>query len=92
VLDDGTQYIYGAGLVSHITSSGSFYYLADGLGSTMAMVDSTGAVVQTYDYDAFGSVRSSTGTQSTEFQFAALNDSSHRADIDAILASVVFLK
>jgi serine/threonine protein kinase len=28
----------------------------------------------------------------TEFQFAALNDTAHRADIDAILASVVFLK
>ncbi|HLF77760.1 MAG TPA: RHS repeat-associated core domain-containing protein [Dehalococcoidia bacterium] len=32
-------------------------------------MDSTGAVVNTYDYDAFGAVRASTGSQANEFKF-----------------------
>jgi RHS repeat-associated protein len=70
VLDDGTQYVYGMGLVSQVTSSGTFYYLADGLGSTVAVVDSSGSTVKSYTYDAFGAVNASTGTQNTEYQFA----------------------
>ncbi|MHB8575135.1 MAG: colicin E5-related ribonuclease, partial [Dehalococcoidia bacterium] len=70
LLDDGTQYVLGIGLVAHVTASGTFYFLTDGLGSTMAEVDSSGTVVQSYTYDAFGAVKSSTGAQSTEFQFA----------------------
>jgi RHS repeat-associated protein len=71
VLDDGTQYVYGSGLVSQVTSSGTFFLLADGLGSTVAVVDGSGNTVNTYTYDAFGAVKSSTGTQSTEYGFAA---------------------
>ncbi|MHB8575189.1 MAG: RHS repeat-associated core domain-containing protein [Dehalococcoidia bacterium] len=70
LLDDGPQYVLGIGLVAHVTSTGTFYFLTDGLGSTLAEVNSSGAVVQSYSYDAFGAVKSSTGTQSTEFQFA----------------------
>jgi uncharacterized protein RhaS with RHS repeats len=45
------------------------YYLSDGLGSTMALTDGDGDIVNTYDYDVFGSVRSSTGSQPNEFRF-----------------------
>lgn len=45
-MDDGTLYVYGAGLVSHITPSATAYYLADGLCSTLALVDVTGSVVR----------------------------------------------
>jgi RHS repeat-associated protein len=70
VLDDGTQYVYGAGLVAQVTSSGTFYFLADGLGSTMAIVDGTGTVVESYGYDAFGQTTSSSGSHASEYRFA----------------------
>ncbi|MCK6563852.1 MAG: hypothetical protein L6Q80_03760 [Dehalococcoidia bacterium] len=54
VLDDGNRYVYGAGLESMVTPTGSYYYLADGLGSTMAIADSTGMVAKSYTYDVYG--------------------------------------
>ncbi len=54
VLDDGNQYVYGAGLESMVTAGGTYYYLADGLGSTMAMVDTSGTVQKSYTYDVYG--------------------------------------
>ena len=50
VLHDGSQYVYGAGLVCH-SGANTDYYLADGLGSTMKTVDASGAVVNGYAYD-----------------------------------------
>ena len=38
ILDDGAQYVYGAGLEAMVASGSRYYYLADGLGSTMAVV------------------------------------------------------
>jgi len=70
VLDDGNQYVYGAGLLSQISAAGTYYYLADGLGSTMKTVDSSGVVVNEYEYDVYGTLRSSSGSQANEFQFA----------------------
>lgn len=70
ILDDGTaQYVYGMGRVERVTASATHYYLTDGSGSTLALVDSSGTVVQSYDYDAWGNVRSSSGTSATEFQY-----------------------
>ena len=66
LLDDGTQYV-GGGL---ITPTGTFYRLVDGLGSTMAVIDATGMVKQTYGYDVCSAVRTSSGTQATSLQFA----------------------
>ena len=31
--DEGARYVYGAGLVSQVTSGESYYYLTDGIGS-----------------------------------------------------------
>lgn len=44
MLDDGNQNIYGAGLEAMKQAGSWHYYLADGLGSTMAVVDGSGAV------------------------------------------------
>jgi RHS repeat-associated protein len=38
------------------TSGSNHYYLTDGLGSVAALTNSTGAVVNTYSYDAFGAI------------------------------------
>ena len=70
VLDDGARYVYGAGLVSQTSGANTYYYLADGLGSTMTTVDATGAVVNGYTYDIYGKKTSSTGSQPNEFDFA----------------------
>ena len=48
VLDDGSQYVYGNGFVSQVSGASTYYYLADGLGSTMATTDASGAVVNGY--------------------------------------------
>jgi RHS repeat-associated protein len=69
VLDDGTQYVYGAGLVEHVTAGGTYWYLNDGSGSTVALVNSSGTVAQSYAYDAYGNVTSSSGSASTEYQY-----------------------
>ena len=70
ILDDGSQYIYGAGLVSHVSGANTYYYLADGLGSTMATTDASGAVVNSYTYDVYGKTTASSGSQANDFQFA----------------------
>ena len=44
-------------------SSATFYYLTDGLGSTMALTDEAGDVDTTWDYDVFGAVRRMSGSQ-----------------------------
>jgi RHS repeat-associated protein len=52
-------YVYGLGLISKITPSNeAYYYHYDGLGSTIAITDSNGSVVNKYAYDAFGKVLS----------------------------------
>jgi RHS repeat-associated protein len=66
----GNRYLYGRDLISVSDSANKkFYYHTDGLGSTTAITGSTGAVVKTYQYDVFGSIRTQTGTQPNEFTF-----------------------
>jgi RHS repeat-associated protein len=71
IIDDGSlAYVYGLGRISQVASDDTtFYHLSDGLASTMALTDASGNVVNTYDYDVFGSVSSQTGSQPNEFQF-----------------------
>jgi RHS repeat-associated protein len=64
VISDGDSYLWGLGLIGRITSGGTRTYAhQDGLGSTRLITDSSGAVVGTTAYDAFGATRSSTGVQ-----------------------------
>jgi RHS repeat-associated protein len=70
VLDDGNQYVYGAGLTSMKQGGNWYYYLADGLGSTMAVVDSSGASQRSYTYDVYGEVTGGSGSLANELGFA----------------------
>jgi RHS repeat-associated protein len=50
-------------------SGENHYYVADGLGSVAALVDETGAVVQTYEYGVFGEITSQTGSLDNPFAY-----------------------
>jgi RHS repeat-associated protein len=53
-----------------VGASETHYYLTDGLGSTLALTDAAGDIVNTYDYDVFGALRAETGSQANDFTFA----------------------
>ena len=71
VLDDGDfRYVYGLGRIAEVDGSdNAYYYLPDGLGSTMALTDDSGTVENTYAYDPFGALTSSSGSQANAFTF-----------------------
>jgi RHS repeat-associated protein len=70
VLDDEDfRYVYGIGRIAQVGAS-THYYLSDGLGSTMALTHEDGDVVNDYDYDVFGALRDSSGSQDNDFTFA----------------------
>src|SRR5579883_1579175 len=70
LLDDGRQYIYGVGLLSRVIGGTTYYYLTDGLGSVLAIVNNSGALQQNYAYDVFGAVTQQSGSLGSEQQFA----------------------
>ena len=54
-----TKYVHGPGIdepLSMTNATDTYYYHADGLGSITAMTDSTGKIVQAYEYDSFGNL------------------------------------
>jgi RHS repeat-associated protein len=52
-----TRYLHALGLVGSETADGKFTsYVFDGQGSTLALVDGTGAVVRRHAYDPFGAL------------------------------------
>ena len=62
-----TEYLHGPGIdepIAMIKGGQTYYYHADGLGSIIAITDSTGRVVQRYEYDSFGNI---TYTQNPNF-------------------------
>ena len=68
-----TDYIYGpTGLpLEEILPSGSTYYYAhDSLGSTRALTDSTGTIVNTYTYGPYGIITTSTGSVANPLLYA----------------------
>jgi RHS repeat-associated protein len=66
------QYVYGLERISQLNSSPSLtsYYVYDGHGSVRALTNTTGAVTDTYDYDAFGNLIHSTGSTPNNYLFA----------------------
>ena len=63
-------FAYGLGLISKITPSDqAYYYHFDGIGNTIAMTDSTGAIVNKYAYDEFGKVLNQEETISNPFKY-----------------------
>lgn len=68
--DITAYYVYGLGLISKITPAGqAYYYHYDGLGSTIAITDLSGNIVNKYAYDAFGRVLSSEETIPNPFKY-----------------------
>ncbi|MCP3663237.1 MAG: hypothetical protein GY696_12205, partial [Gammaproteobacteria bacterium] len=69
---DGTNvvlYSYGDDLISQNRNGSTSYYHYDGLGSTRALSDTSGAVTDSYNYDAFGIELNRTGTTDNNYLF-----------------------
>ena len=54
---------------SNGTLETTYYYQYDGLGSAIAITDSSGNVVQTYEYDAFGKIVQQTGSIENSYTY-----------------------
>ena len=65
-----TSYSYGDDLISQTQGTTTHYYHYDGLGSTRALSDASGALTDTYAYDAFGELLQQTGTTENHYRFA----------------------
>src|SRR5205814_1337169 len=64
-----SYYVYGLGLVSKVTAAGQVYYHHyDRTGSTNAVTDSAGAVVNRYSYGPYGELLSSSESIPNPFQ------------------------
>jgi RHS repeat-associated protein len=64
------SYVYGNDLITQTRSGITTFYLVDALGSTRALADTSGSIVNTYDYDAFGELIASTGNLQNQYLFA----------------------
>ena len=62
-------YTRGIEIISQERSGNISYYLTDGHGSVRQLADSTGAVTDTYVYDAWGNLISSTGTTENSYLY-----------------------
>jgi RHS repeat-associated protein len=58
-------------LISERAGTNHYYYDFDGLGSVVALVGSTGTVLNTYSYDPYGKLRASTGTTANPFEYTS---------------------
>jgi RHS repeat-associated protein len=58
-------------LISERTGTNHSYYDFDGLGSVVALVGSTGTVLDTYSYDPYGKLRASTGSTANPYQYTS---------------------
>jgi len=65
------RYDYGDDLVRMDRSSGVYYYIYDGLGSTRQLVNTSGTVTDSYGYSAFGEMAAHTGNTVNPFLFNA---------------------
>jgi RHS repeat-associated protein len=63
------SYVYGRDLISQERSSGTSFYLVDGLGSTTALANVNGNVTDTYSYEAFGELEGQSGSTENSYLF-----------------------
>ena len=69
---DGTEkcfYTIGADLLSQEIDGEVYVYLYDGHGTVRALANSKGKVTDTYTYDAFGNLISSTGSTANNYRY-----------------------
>lgn len=64
-----TYYTRGLELISLERTGATRYYVFDGHGSTRLLADETGAVTDTYTYDAFGNLTDKTGTTENSYLY-----------------------
>jgi RHS repeat-associated protein len=57
-------------ILEQIAGSTPYYYHADQLGSVRALTDGSGAVANTYTYDAYGNATASTGTTTNPVRYS----------------------
>ena len=62
-----TKYVYGLGLISEETNNTVKVYHFDYRGSTVAVTDSTGTIMDTFEYDTYGKIIGRTGTSDIIF-------------------------
>ena len=64
------RYAYATGLVARQAADGGYaYYAFDATGHTRQLSDASGAIVNEYDYDAFGTMLNKTESVSNPFRF-----------------------
>ena len=63
-------YTYGLNRISQSQASGTSFYGYDGQGSVRILTDTTGAVTDRYDYDAFGTLVASSGITTNAYLYA----------------------
>jgi RHS repeat-associated protein len=65
-------YGYGLDLIDQrvISPASTRFYGYDGLGSVKFLTDTTGAITDTYTYDAYGNLLASTGSTSNNYRYA----------------------
>ncbi|HEX7155000.1 MAG TPA: PKD domain-containing protein [Thermoanaerobaculia bacterium] len=61
------SFVYGHMLVAQKTAAGVSFYGYDGQGSVRFLTDASGAITDTYDYDAFGTLIRRTGTTQNDY-------------------------
>jgi RHS repeat-associated protein len=62
-------YHYAAGLVGMTRGSSNYWYHYDNLGATRLVTDSSQATAASYVYDAFGNIRSQTGSLTNPYEY-----------------------
>jgi RHS repeat-associated protein len=68
------DYLFGPGIdepLAMVRVGSAYYFSVDGLGSVNLLTDATGAVQNAYLYDAWGVVKSQTGTLANDFGYTA---------------------
>ncbi|MFV2065337.1 MAG: RHS repeat-associated core domain-containing protein [Pirellulales bacterium] len=68
------SYLHGPGIdhpLMMVRDGNPYYFHADRLGSVSRVTDATGAMVASYEYDAFGKIVSKTGSIASPFTYSA---------------------
>jgi RHS repeat-associated protein len=64
------SYVYGLDLLGRVSGMQREFYHSDGLGSTRLLTNGTGAVTDTYSYDAYGNLIARVGGSNNPYLFA----------------------